>query len=128
MKATRSSLRRLHWALLLPVFLLLTQQGLVRHELGHLVTQMSGTQKSITQRSSTQNASTQAEGTQNKAPGGAESCDLCLAFSHLGNAAKPEVVALALVDELRFHQVQGQLLGSTEPERLTARNRGPPIL
>lgn len=99
--------RRAFWVWLLPVFLLLAQQGQYRHELGHDQKHRSTSQKQAAPES--------------------EPCALCAAFAQLSGAARPEPPPAMLLAGLRFHCVAEPAHIDAEPALPAARNRGPPI-
>lgn len=101
------TLRRLPWIWLLPLLLLLGQYGQFRHELDHYT-------KASAARS------------QKQRPADADRCDLCLAYSHLSAAAKPEATLLRLRVDLEFRHPAEPSLASADSALPTARNRGPP--
>jgi len=110
-RAVRS--RRLHWSrlfrsLLVPLLLVIAQQGAMLHELSHY-------------------APTEAVGDSKKQSPRGDVCELCLAFAQIGSAAPaPSVVAPLLPDLI--HE-----LAPVKPVRLEAaelpaeRSRGPPL-
>jgi len=100
--------RRSFWIWLLPVFLLLAQQGQYRHELGH-------------DQRATQTSKKQA------APE-SEPCALCAAFAQLSGAVRPEAPAAMLLGGLRFHTAVEPAHVDAHPASPAARNRGPPIV
>jgi hypothetical protein len=100
-------MRRLYGSLLLPFFLLLSQQGELRHEISHLA---------------------QPAKSQQQLPAGVDHCDLCLAFGHLAGAARMEVVAPALLSDLAFHYAAVLRFASAETVLRAPRSRGPPAL
>ena len=101
-------MRRLHWVLLLPLFLLFAQQGELRHEYSHDGKPPAGSQK--------------------KAPADPNHCPLCLAYAHLSGAAKTEVQAPVLLSHLAFHYAPSFEVASADTEVAAPRSRGPPCL
>lgn len=101
-------MRKFSWSLLLPVFLLLSQQGELRHEIGHLAQPPATSKK--------------------QAPAGNDRCDVCLAYSHLAGAAKSEIPAPSLLSHLAFHYPPEHAFSSVRPAPATPRSRGPPRL
>jgi hypothetical protein len=100
-------LRKLYWTLLLPLLLVLAQQGELRHEYSHFAKPGS---------------------TQKKAPTEPEHCPLCLAYAHLGGAAKTEVPPSALAADLSFHFARPPEVAQLHVAGLAPRSRGPPRL
>jgi hypothetical protein len=76
MRQNRLVMRKVYLALVLPLFMLLSQQGAVLHEIGHL-------------------SETPSPLEQKRQPAD-KLCETCLAFAHLSAAAKPEVPQIAL--------------------------------
>jgi hypothetical protein len=101
------TLRSLHWALLLPLFLLFAQQGELRHEYGHTA---------------------QAAKSCQKAPPSNAHCPLCLAYATLAGAAKTDFVAPTLLSHLAFHFAPAFDVASADGEAASPRSRGPPYL
>ena len=101
-----TAMRKLYLSLFLPLLMLLSQQGAVWHEIGHL------------------RNSSPLEQKQQPAD---KLCETCLSFAHLSAAAKPEVPVIALP---AFTHV----LPSADPvpfmaaDAPTQRSRGPPVL
>lgn len=100
-------LRRLYWTLLLPVLLVLAQQGQLRHEYSHYAKPV---------------------GAQKKTPPGPDHCPLCLAYAHLGGAAKTELPPAALAANLSFHFASSPEVAEIHVTGLAPRSRGPPGL
>jgi hypothetical protein len=101
-------MRKLYWALLLPMFLLFAQQGELRHEYSHYGKPPAGSQK--------------------KAPADPDHCRLCFAYAHLSGAAKAEVQAPVLLSHLAFHYAPSFEVVSADTEVAAPRSRGPPAL
>jgi hypothetical protein len=102
-----AKLRTLYWALLLPVLLVLAQQGELRHEYSHYAKPVSE---------------------QKKAPAEPEHCPLCLAYAHLGGAARAEAPPSALAADLSFHFARPPEVAPIHVAGLAPRSRGPPGL
>jgi hypothetical protein len=104
--------KRLLLSWLMPVFLLLAQQGVLLHELGHNTARHTGVS---------------AQRGDHPAPQEAP-CEACVGFAHLAFAASLEVPALALLGHLS-HQLQ-QHTGASQawPLALPPRSRGPPLI
>ncbi len=100
------SLGKLGWSLLLPLALLFAQLGQLRHEYSHHGEPPTSSQK--------------------QAPAHGDPCPLCLAYAHLGGAAKSDVAAPMLLSDLVFHLAPAVELASTEREVAAPRSRGPP--
>lgn len=99
-------MRKLYLSLLLPLFLLISQQGALLHELSHY--QHSG----------------QTEH-QKQHPGG-EHCKACLSFAHIAGAAKTESLSVPLLVNLSFHYAAAIWSGFAEAPAPAPRSRGPP--
>lgn len=100
-------MRKLSWALLLPLFLLFAQQGELLHEYSHDGRPVSSSQK--------------------KAPV-PEHCQLCLAYAHLAGVARPDLAAPSLLSNLVFHFAPVVAVASAETPAAQPRSRGPPTL
>jgi hypothetical protein len=104
-------MRKLLLALLLPVVLLLSQQGAMTHEVGHIADFVA-----------------QAGG---KAPAGQQpgdlQCEACLAFAHLAGIATTQVVPPALLS-FSFHFRVIEAPAFIAADAPAARSRGPPVL
>jgi hypothetical protein len=96
---------------LLPILLLLAQQGAVLHELGHFVADVEQVQLRGKQQSPQQ------------VPGAP--CEKCVVFAHLSGAVAPSIPAI-FIPQLAFalfgHVVEAQRSTDSPP----ARSRGPP--
>ena len=107
-------MRKLLLALLLPVVLLLSQQGAVSHEIGHIadvVARAGG-------------AAGQGADRAGHLPGDLQ-CEACLAFAHLAGVATAQVVPPALLSfsfQIPAHDSPA-FIAADAP---TARSRGPP--
>lgn len=109
-RATRpggSSWRKLCRSFLLPLLLLLVQQGALLHELTHYTA-----------------SSTQDEGKKQHSRG--EPCALCAAYAQVAAGAAPSTVVAASSSDLAFQAAPPPpaLVGSTRPP--SQRSRGPP--
>jgi len=93
-------------ALVLPLLLLLAQQGAVLHELSHYTAGEQGT-------------------THKQSPRG-EACDLCLAFAQVDAAAAPHDAVLPLLADLSFEQAAAPRQAARAADLPSPRNRGPP--
>lgn len=100
-------MRRLILALVLPLLLLISQQGALRHEIGHLAARAQGSEA-------------------RKQLAAEPLCEACLLFAHLAAAAKPGALQLQATAFLhpRVATVATQGLGTLAP---AARSRGPPM-
>jgi hypothetical protein len=101
-------MRRFSLSLLMSLLMLLSQQGMVWHEIGHL-------------------SNPPAEQGQKQKPVGDKLCEVCYAFAHLGAAAVPEMPALALADLGHVHALAQAVSVLIQPAP-AARSRGPPAL
>ena len=98
-------MRKLYLSLVLPLLMLLSQQGAVWHEIGHL-----------------SNAPSPFE--QKRQPGD-KLCETCLAFAHLTAAAKPEVPSLSL-PAFRHALPSADPVPFVAADAPSQRSRGPP--
>jgi hypothetical protein len=102
------NVRRLHGGLLLTLFLLFAQQGVLRHEYSHYGKPPAGSQK--------------------KVPADPDHCPLCLAYAHLSGAARSDVQAPVLLSHLAFHCAPSLEVAGADTEVGAPRSRGPPRL
>jgi hypothetical protein len=115
-------MRKLLFAILLPVILLLSQQGAVLHEIGHITdfADRAGTGVGVGARSGAQTGSE---------PGSHQASDLqcqaCLAFAHLAGVATATVVPPALLG-FSFHFAVIEAPAFIAADAPAARSRGPP--
>lgn len=100
-------MRKLYWALLLPLFLLFAQQGELRHEYSHYQEALADSHK--------------------KAPVDSDHCQLCLAYAHLSGAARTEVAATVLLADVAFHFVPAIESAGVAAQAASPRSRGPPV-
>ena len=107
--STWSSRRRLIFALLLPVLLLLTQQAAFVHEIGHFAQQV------------------QPSGGPDRQSHGADYCEKCFVFAHLSGAS-PAAPASTLPAVLGDECIADLRVVQTPAETSACRIRGPPIL
>jgi hypothetical protein len=103
-------MQKRYWSLLLPLLMLLVQQGALWHEMGH-------------GRRHTPSVATQPQ--QEQTPG-VELCDSCLAFAQIASIAKTQVLALGLLcfGFAFAPDVAARFLAADAPPR---RSRGPPF-
>jgi len=101
-------MRKLYWALVLPLFLLFAQQGELRHEYRHYAQALAGSKT--------------------KAPADSDHCQTCLAYAHLSGIAKTEVAATALLADVTFHFAPAVVGAGVAAEAASPRSRGPPLL
>ncbi|HMC14052.1 MAG TPA: hypothetical protein VKI18_00365 [Albitalea sp.] len=99
-------MRKLYLSLILPLLMLLSQQGAVWHEIGHL-------------------SETSSPAERNKQQPADKVCESCLAFAHLAVAAKPDVPALPLA-ELSFARITADAVPFIASDAPAQRSRGPP--
>ncbi len=112
---TWTAVRRDRWSwadlcrtLVLPLLLLVVQQGALLHELSHYTANEPGT-------------------THKQSPCG-EACDLCLAFAQVDAAAAPHDALLPLLADLSFERAAAPRLAHRAADLPSLRNRGPPRL
>ena len=96
-------------SLLLPLLLLIAQQGAVLHGLSHYGAPHSFDKRGEPERQQPHSGS----------------CELCLAFAHLDAAAKPEPVAVVL-PALGFEVVAISRVSGWTPPAPPEQSRGPP--
>jgi hypothetical protein len=106
--ADRLRLHKLCFGLLLPLLLLLAQQGAVLHELGHHISPAGH------------------ETFGDTAHGGLEACDLCLGFAQLGSTATMASARTPLLAALSFHLAPAALPTFRAAEAPALHSRGPP--
>ena len=99
-------MRKLYLSLLMPLLMLLSQQGMVWHEIGHLST-------------------TPASSSQKQQPASDKLCDVCYAFAHLGAGSVPEMPKLALASLEHVHALT-DVVSAIAAELPAQRSRGPP--
>lgn len=100
-------MRKLYLSLLLPLFLLLSQQGALLHELSHYSEPGSSTQR------------------QKQHPNG-DPCDDCLSFAQIAGAVKPDALAPRLLPGLGHHLAATAQVQATQATAPVPRSRGPP--
>ena len=101
--------RSLLRSLLLPLLLLLAQQGALLHELSHYA-----------------KPQTQEEGGDKKQPSHAEACSLCLAFAQVESAAPTHVSMAPLLAQLSFELTPVDPVYVATTPLPAERSRGPP--
>ncbi|MGS0756594.1 hypothetical protein ACVBEH_19320 [Roseateles sp. GG27B] len=106
-------MRKLYFYLLLPLLMLLSQQGAAWHDIGHL-----------THASQAARAAQQQQQQQPPSDDG-QPCKSCLAFAHLGIALKPAVIHLQLAS-LGQQASTGSTPASIAADVPAHRSRGPP--
>jgi hypothetical protein len=104
-------MRKLYLSLILPLLMLLAQQGAVWHEIGHLNGEDA--------------PASSTEQQQDKKLPIDKLCATCLSFAQLGGAAKSEVPALNLLT-FSFGLVQTAQASAITADAPALRNRGPP--
>jgi hypothetical protein len=105
-------MRKLLVTFLLPFVFLLSQQGAVMHELGHLTDAVS--------------RAAAGQGQSGQQPGDLQ-CEACLAFAHLAGVATAQVVPPALLS-FSFGIPANEAPAFIAADAPTARSRGPPVL
>jgi hypothetical protein len=103
-------------SLLLPLFLLLAQQGAILHELGHFASDQRTQRAHLQQRQ--QPSPQQAPGTL---------CEKCVVFAHLSGALLPDVPAVD-VPLLAFALASQVAFSRRNADIPAARSRGPPVI
>jgi hypothetical protein len=97
-------------SLLLPLLLVIAQQGALLHELSH----WSG-------------ASAETQQRDKQAPN-SDACNLCLAFAGIGSGAAPAHTPASLLADLSDAPALPVLAAQIAAELPAARGRGPPLL
>ncbi len=111
MATPHSLLRRLTLSILMPLLLLLSQQGALQHELSHLHVP----------------SATATDGPQAQASDlDADICLTCLGFAQIGGLAKFEVPVAPKLDTLVYHFATEPVRHVAERSLAAARSRGPP--
>jgi hypothetical protein len=105
-------MRKLLLTLLLPFVFLLSQQGAVMHELGHL--------------SDAASRAAGGAGQSGHQPGDLQ-CEACLAYAHLAGVVSVQVVPPALL-AFSFGIPAGEAPAFIAADAPAARSRGPPVL
>ena len=100
-------MRKLLLAFLLPLVLLISQQGAVSHEIGHIADRTS-------------------PGKSSHQPGDLQ-CEACLAFAHLAGVVTAQVVPPALLG-FGFHFPVIEAPAFIAADAPSARSRGPPTV
>ena len=100
-------MRKLHWVLLLPLFLLFAQQGELRHEYSHHGRAPAHSQK--------------------KAPDG-DRCTACLAYAQLAGTGTTDAVVPTFFTDLAFHHTKASEVADVVADAVSPRSRGPPAL
>jgi hypothetical protein len=98
-------MRKLYLSFVLPLFMLLSQQGAAWHEIGHL-----------------RSPAPLEQGKQQPAD---KLCESCLAFAHLSAAAKPDIPTLAL-PPFAHALPPADAVAFVAADAPTQRSRGPP--
>ncbi len=113
---TQSSplIRRLTLSILMPLILLLSQQGALLHELSHWHFTPAGATSVVDQ----QAQAVDADG---------DFCLTCLAFAQVGGLAKIEMPVAPAIDSLTYHFAPEAVRHVAEATVPAARNRGPPL-
>jgi hypothetical protein len=119
-KSARVRMLRKHYlAFLLPVLLLLAQQGAVLHEFSHLY----GNPAPAGFQSAFERASNGGE--QKRLP--ASACEKCLVYAHLAGAVSPHIPVISQ-PLLTFDFAQQLAAAQRGIDIPTARSRGPPVI
>jgi hypothetical protein len=106
-------IRKPYLPILLPIFLLLAQQGAVVHELGHVADDVYRVERR-----------NQQPGPQHT-PG--TTCEKCVVFAHLSGAVTPHILGIDLLP--LAHALSGRVaIGRRSADTPAARSRGPPFL
>lgn len=109
-------MRKLYFYLLLPLLMLLSQQGAAWHDIGHLA-HASQAAHAVQQQQPRDDGQPQVPEDQ--------PCESCLAFAHLGIALKPAVIHLQLAS-LGQQPSTGSTPASVAADVPAHRSRGPP--
>lgn len=111
-------MRKLLLAFLLPIVMLLSQQGAVTHEVGHIA-------DFVAQANAVANGGSTDGGEPGSHQAGDLQCQACLAFAHLAGVATATVVPPALLS-FSFHFTVIEAPAFIAADAPTARSRGPP--
>jgi hypothetical protein len=120
MRHNRGLMRKICLSLLLPLFMLLAQQGAVWHSISHF----GGSGTAVTTPINGQQYSKVAPEKDSSAD---TLCEICIAFAQLGGAAKSEDLKLSLLS-FSFTSSQWVVRPTRAAELPAHRNRGPPYL
>lgn len=104
-------MRKFCLSVLMPLLMLLSQQGMAWHEIGHLTNPPAG----------------QGEGSQKQKPGSDKLCEVCYAFAHLGSGVTAAEFATPLIT-LKHVLAASELVASHAGPAPSERSRGPPTL
>jgi hypothetical protein len=107
-------MRKLLLALLLPFVLLLSQQGAVTHEIGHIADFVARARGNVNGQDSSGHQA------------GDLQCEACLAFAHLAGMATVQAIPPALLS-FGFHFRVIEAPAFVAADAPAARSRGPPI-
>lgn len=112
--------------LLLPLFMLLSQQGAVWHGIGHLAGPRGAPASQTV--ASAQGAHDHGQSAVDTDELTSEQlCELCLAFDDLAASARSEPPVLALADAAHVQASAAELSSRSQPAPLP-RSRGPPLV
>lgn len=101
-------MRKFCLSVLMPLLMLLSQQGMAWHEIGHLTNQSS------------------EQGSKQK-PANDKLCEVCYAFAHLGSGVTATEFAAPLIT-LKHVLAASELIASHAGPAPSERSRGPPAL
>lgn len=110
--------------LLLPLFMLLSQQGAVWHGIGHLTDAQGRGHATAGATVAHDDGRPHADPDERSAD---QLCELCLAFDDLAASARSEPPALALVEAVHVLAPRREPASRAEPAP-QPRSRGPPVL
>ena len=102
-------MRKFCLSVLMPLLMLLSQQGMAWHEIGHLTSQSS------------------EQGSTKQKPANDKLCEVCYAFAHLGSGATATEFATPLTT-LKHVLAASELVASHAGPAPSERSRGPPTL
>lgn len=117
MATPQSLIRRLTLSILMPLILLLSQQGALLHELSHWHTPAASTSGSALASDDQQAQASAVDG---------DLCLTCLAFAQVGGLARFEVPVAPKLDSLAYHFATEPVRHVAELALPVARSRGPP--
>ena len=112
MAKSHSLLRRLTLSVLLPLFLLLSQQGALLHELSHIHAGSGPAKAEVRAEASSLDT---------------DICLDCLGFGQIAGLAQFDVPAMPSPDGLRHHLVAESSRSVAEADAPAPRTRGPPL-
>jgi len=112
-------MRKFCLSVLMPLLMLLSQQGMAWHEIGHLTNPPAGQGDGSQEQ--------EQEQKQKQKPANDKLCEVCYAFAHLGSGAATAEFAAPLIT-LKHVLAASELVASHAGPAPSERSRGPPTL